>query len=322
MALELLAAICSGLLAGAALLLIMRTTRLRAADRITTLVERKVAPASGIAWSDVSLPRASTIPILSNYLTNSRWAKRTEGEIAQAGLKIRVGEYLLIRSAAGLTVFMVIWLLGASAVSFVIGLVCGALGFMLPAVWLSILRRRRVEKIGKQLPEALSMLANSLRAGFSFQHGLAAVCDQMEPPISEEFARLIVDMNIGATAEDALAGFLQRADSDDVNLVVTAVLIQRSSGGNLSALLDTVSETMRERERISGEVRTMTSQQRFSGTVLTLWPVVLLGIFALLNWPVTSLLFTSTVGLILLAIGGTLQTVGYLAIRRILDVEI
>ena len=117
-------------------------------------------------------------------------------------------------------------------------------------------------------------------------------------------------------------GLLERMDSEEVNLVVTAVLVQRASGGNLSEILDSVGEQMRERERLFGEVRTMTSQQRFSGTVMTFWPAGLLALFALINWGQTKVLFTTPAGLTLLGIGIGLQFLGFFTIRRILDVEI
>jgi tight adherence protein B len=98
--------------------------------------------------------------------------------------------------------------------------------------------------------------------------------------------------------------------------------VQRTSGGNLSEILDNVGENLREKERLVGEVNTMTSQQRFSGMVLTFWPILLLGFFSLINWDQTSLLFTTGVGLTMLAIGGILQLFGFFTIRRILDIEV
>ncbi|MDP9237331.1 MAG: type II secretion system F family protein [Chloroflexota bacterium] len=323
MSIELMAALTVGLALGSFALYFARQMQARPADlRLSRLAERPVAAHRGIAWDEIRRRGPSSLPFLRNLLTESAWSKRVTLEIEQAGLRLRVGEYLVGRLAIGLVVFVAIWLVGGNVISFVLGAACGFFGFMLPAVWLTIVRKRRIDKISKQIPEAVSMIANSLRAGFAFQHGIDMVAQQMEPPISEEFARLIVDMNVGASVEEALHGLLIRADSEDVNMVVTAVLIQRSSGGNLSEILETVAETMRERERLTGEVKTMTSQQRFSGTVLTFWPLLLLGLFAAFNWSQTSLLFTTNVGLVLLAVGGVMQIMGYYTIRRILDIDI
>jgi tight adherence protein B len=215
-----------------------------------------------------------------------------------------------------------VWLLGRSIPTFLFGAVLGAVGFMLPALWLSAERKRRRDRISRQLPEAAQMIANSLRAGFSFQHGIGIVAEQMEPPIADEFARANIDMNMGSTIEESLHALLARADTTEMHLVITAVLIQRTAGGNLAEILESVSEQIRERERLMGEVRTMTSQQRFSGLVLSLWPLLLLGGFSILNWDQTSLLFTTNAGLVMLAGAAGLQALGFITISRILDVEI
>lgn len=323
MAIELLAALAVGLAFGLFALYFARQMGARPVDaRISALADRPAAQHGGIAWEEIRRRGPSNLPFLRNLLTDSAWSKNATLEIEQAGLRLRVGEYLIGRIAVGLVVFTVVFLVGQSLITFVLGAVFGVLGFMLPALMLSVIRKRRIEQIAKQTPEAVSMIANSLRAGFAFQHGLAMVAQQLEPPIKDEFARVILDMNVGASVEEALQGLLTRADSEDINMVVTAVLIQRTSGGNLSEILETVGETMRERERITGEVKTMTSQQRFSGTVLTFWPLLLLGFFSLVNWSQTSLLFTTPAGLILLAVGATLLGMGYYTIRRILDIDI
>lgn len=323
MTIQLLAAIVSALAVGLLAVVVLRRQTLSAADlRLRRLNDQPKAARRGLSWDEVRRRNPSSLPLLRTILEDSDWARRTNLQIEQAGLKLRVGEYLLMRAGlAGIT-FLVVALLGRSAVTTVLALACGAVAFMAPAVWLGLMRKRRMDRFIKQLPEAVVMLANALRAGFAFQHGVTLVSEQMEAPASEEFTRVMVDMNVGAGVEDALAGLLARMDCEEVNLVVTAVMIQRSSGGNLSEILETVGEQMRERERLIGEVRTMTSQQRFSGTVMSFWPMGLLAFFSLINWDQTKLLFTTPAGLVLLGIGGGLQLLGYFTIQRILDVEI
>ena len=143
-----------------------------------------------------------------------------------------------------------------------------------------------------------------------------------EPPLSEEFSRLVTDVRLGASLEDSLTAMGSRVDSYDLDMVITAILIQRSSGGNLSEVLDNVAETIRDRERIRGEIRVMTSQQRFAASVLSLWPLVLGGIFFLLNPSLMSNLWTEPAGIVMLVIASTLQVLGFLTIRRITTIEI
>jgi tight adherence protein B len=264
----------------------------------------------------------STLPVLRDWLLSSKWALRMSTELEAAGLKLRVGEYVIIRFALGLAAFALMLFLVDSSIGVLLALVVGWLAFMGPSFWVRSVRRRRVEQITRQLPEATQMISNALRAGFAFQHGVQMVSEQMEPPIQDEFVRMVVDLNVGSSVEEALQGMLARCDTEEMNLLVTAVLVQRTSGGNLSEILDNVGDQLREKERLVGEVRTMTAQQRFSGMVLCVWPMFLLAIFCLVNWEQTSLLFTTGTGLSLLGLGFVLQLLGFFTIGRILDIEV
>lgn len=320
---QLLAALSVG--GAVALTVVWSVTRPRGPaveQRIRRLSDEPETANRGLSWDELRRRGPSSLPLLRDFLLQSDWAQRITLEIEQAGLRLRVGEYIIGRFALAFLAFVGISLAGRSTASLILGIGCAGIAFMLPAMWLNGERERRREKIARQLPEAAQMIANSMRAGFAFQHGFEIVAEQMEPPIADEFARAKVDMSVGSSIEEALQGLLARVDTDEMNLVVTAVLVQRTAGGNLSEILETVAEQIRERDRLSGEVKTMTAQQRFSGLVLSLWPVLLLGAFSLLNWDQTSLLFTTNAGLILLAIGAGLQLLGFITIRRIVDVEI
>jgi tight adherence protein B len=149
-----------------------------------------------------------------------------------------------------------------------------------------------------------------------------AAAQRLQPPLSQEFSRMVADVRLGASLEDALAAMGNRVGSYDLDMVITAILIQRSTGGNLSEVLDNVAETIRERDRIRGEVRVLTAQMRFAAWVLSLWPVALAGIFFLLNPDLMSNLWTEAAGIVLLVIAGVLQVLGFFTIRRIVAIEI
>jgi tight adherence protein B len=323
MGVELLAAVMAGVAIVLFAMYYTRQTAVRPADaRIRRLAVRPAVARRGLSWEEIRKQGPSSLPLLREALEQSAWGQRMAKQLEQAGLRLRVGEYVLMRVAAALVPFAVVWMVVGGGLGFLLGLVVGGVGFLLPAIWLSSVRGRRMAQLARQMPEAVVLLANSLRAGFALQHGIDIVSKDTQAPIAEEFARLMADLNVGAAVDDAMQGFLERADIEEVNLMVTAVLIQRTSGGNLAEILETVGESMRERERLTGEVRTMTSQQRFTGTVLTLWPLGLLGLFCLINWSQTSLLFTTGAGLALLGAGGVMQLLGYFTIRRILDIDI
>lgn len=323
MALEFLAAACTG---GALLLLVLRflprQVATPAAARLQNLSEKPKAERQGLSWDEIRRRGPSTLPLIRDSIINSDWGRRTSNELEQAGLKLRVGEYLILRFAAGFLAFALIAVLTRSSIGVLVGFAMSGLVWVAPAFWLRSARHNRAKKVAQQLPEAVTMIANSLRAGFAFQHGIGMVADQMEPPVSEEFLRVQIDLNVGASVDEALNGLLTRADSEAMNQLVTAVLIQRSSGGNLAEILDIVAEQLRDRERMSGEIRVQTAQMRFSGVIMSIWPMLLLGMFSLLNWDQTSLLFTTGIGLILLAFGAMLQLLAFFTIRKLLDIKI
>lgn len=276
----------------------------------------------GLSWDEVRRRGPSTLPLLRDLLVHSEYGQSVAVQLEQAGLKLRAGEFLIGRISVTAVVFMGVVALGRSAVSVVFALALATVAYILPSLWLRMMRQRRLDAVTRQLPEAATMMANGMRAGFAFQHGIAMVSEQMEPPIADEFNRMTLDMNLGSSIEDALLGLLQRVDTEELNLLVTAVLVQRSTGGNLAEILETTAEQIREKERLMGEVRTMTSQQRFSGTVMAFWPLILLALFSFFNWGQTKLLFTTGVGLVLIGVGAALQLAGYFSIRRILDVRV
>jgi tight adherence protein B len=265
----------------------------------------------------------SAIPALRALLSTSTWAERADFDLDRAHVNLRVGEYLLLRFFIGILLFaLTLFVAGGQTAGILIGILLALVGYMLPALWLALRRRRRLEAIDRQLVEGLTHVSNAIRAGFAMLQAFDAAAQRLKPPLSEEFGRLVADVRLGASLEDALVSMGNRIDSHDLYLVITATLIQRSSGGNLSEILDNVTETIRERDRIRGEVRTFTAQQRFAAWVLSLWPIFLAFVFFLLEPDLMSNLWTETEGIILLIIAGTLQVLGFLTIRRIIAIQI
>lgn len=265
----------------------------------------------------------SAIPFLRQALMTSTWADRAAIDLDRAHVNLRVGEYLLLRVLVGLLFFAFPLLFArGQVVGVLIGIPLGIVGYVLPALYIAIRTRRRVRAIDAQLVEGLTHVANSIRAGFAMLQAIDAAAQRIDPPLSEEFGRLVADVRLGSSLEDALLSMGERVGSYDLDLVITATLIQRATGGNLSEILDNVAETIRERDRIRGEIRTLTAQQRFAAWVLSLWPAVLALIFFLLNPDLMSNLWTEAAGIILLIIAGALQLMGFLTIRRIVAIEI
>jgi tight adherence protein B len=289
--------------------------------RIRTL--KAQGPAQGADARSLLRRSTSAIPALRRVLDTSTWADRAALDLERAHLSLRVGEYLMLRFFTAVLLFAIpLFVMRGRREGLIAAIPLALVGFMLPALYVALRKRRRRYAIDKQLAEGLSYIANSIRAGFAMLQAFDAAAQRLQPPLSEEFSRLVADVRLGASLEDALTAMGNRVGSYDLDMVITAILIQRSSGGNLSEVLDNVAETIRERDRIRGEIRVLTAQQRFAAWVLSLWPVVLAGIFFLLNPDLMSNLWKEQAGVVMLVIAAVLQVLGFVTIRRIVAVDI
>lgn len=273
----------------------------------------KDVQAAGAPWKEALLEN------LERYLAGRRSAEQIALRLRRADLKLQVSEYVVIKwvLAIGMGV------LGFTATGRVLFFLLGWIGgFWAPSAYV---RRRELERIkafNGQLPDALSIISNSLRSGYSFLQAVDVVSRELPPPISREFGQVIRESRVNIAVEDALLNLTQRISSDDLELVVTAVLIQRQVGGNLSEILDKISATIRDRIRIMGEIRTLTTQGRLSGWIISLLPVALGMILQLVNPEYITPLFRHPLGWFMLATGAIMQVIGLFIIKRIVSVEV
>jgi tight adherence protein B len=260
---------------------------------------------------------------LGQLLLGREWAAKTALNLDQADLHLRVGEFVALRIGMALLLFALVFVLIPSRpVALLVGLALGFVGFQVPVFLVRRRKQSRLNKLEGQLEEALNMTANSLKAGFGLLQSLELAAQQLEHPISTELERTLHDINVGSSTEDALLAFSERANSYDLDIVITAILIQRTVGGNLAEILDTVAHTMRERSRIRGHIRAVTSQQRMTGYILGALPIVIMGILALIANQYMTPLFTTVAGMVLLIVAGVMELMGILLIRRILAIEV
>ncbi|MDI6858751.1 MAG: type II secretion system F family protein [Dehalococcoidia bacterium] len=294
--------------------------------RLDHVVNR--APLAGsFVSSALRRTELSRFSFIADLLSGKEWVDSVARDLERADLKLRVGEYLSLRVAAALVLFAaVLVLMGSGGVNLVIALGVGAVGYMLPKFYLSRRIESRLSKFNDQLVEALGLVSNSLRSGFGLLQSLDLAAEQLAPPLATEFKQTINDVNVGASFEEALIALNDRVKSNDLDIVVTAILIQRTVGGNLAEVLDTVAHTMRERARIKGEIRTLTAQQRMSGYIVGGLPVAIIGILTLVGSMMgesyVASLFTTNAGRIALVAAGVLEGMGILLIRRILKIEV
>lgn len=239
--------------------------------------------------------------------------------MVRAGLPLLGSEFLAISAGGALLVFVIFALATRNPVT---GLL--ALLLFLAADFVFVQRRitKRLNNFQRQLADCLSLVANSLRAGFSFLQTMEIISREMEPPMSTEFERVMRDTSLGKSLDEALHDMDERVGSADFSLVVTAVLIQQQVGGNLATILDTIRSTITERIRIRREVNTLTAQGKMSGIVLACIPVALALFFYITSPEYLTPLLTTDIGKV--AIIGTvfLVIVGFIIIRKIVDIKV
>lgn len=267
--------------------------------------------------------RLSVIPVLDILFARSWRVNQMAVELDRADIRLRVSEYMAIRVAIAVFMFIIsLAIAGVSIQGLVIAVILSLVGYLLPRFYVRFRQARRLSKLEKQLPEALTIISSSLRAGFGFFQAIDAAARQMAPPIRVDLSRALREANLGASIEDALRALGERVKSPDLDLVVTAVLIQREVGGNLAELLDNVARTIRERERIRGEIKTLTTTQRWEGYVAALVPVALAGLLFLINPDYMMRLFTEPTGRLLLAAAVVWEFIGFFVMQRIVAVDV
>ena len=187
------------------------------------------------------------------------------------------------------------------------------------AKWLNA---RYVRKFDEQLTDALGTMSNALRAGFSISQAFESVAESDMHPISDEFALLLQQMRVGMSFDDALASLDKRIDSDDLTLVVTAIDIARKTGGNLTEIFDSISETIRARMRIERKVRTLTAQGRLQGIIVSLMPFFLCGVMTVMKPGMMIPFLTSLNGIVCLAGASVMVMIGWIIIRKIVTIKV
>jgi len=281
---------------------------------------------SGTSVVDVSTPGAlRQLPSGKSIIRNLIGENLRDSlavQLERADMTIQPSEYVIIRIALLLLGFAAPFALVGGLTGLIAGIVVGVVGYNLPKFYLKRRRNKRVAKLNAQLPEALTIISNSLKAGFGLLQALNSASEQLEHPIATELGRAIHEMNIGSSAEESLLALSERSSSYDLDIVVTAILVQRSVGGNLGEILDTVAETMRERIRIRGEINTLTSQQKLTGVVIGLLPLGIGVLFQIMSPGYINPLFTTTIGKVMIATACVLEVIGVLVIQRILDIEV
>ncbi len=255
---------------------------------------------------------------LSGDVADKKFATKVQRDLARANLKLRVAEYYYIRIGAMLGLGLLLAVLRDP----LSGLIGAFLGYMLPRMYVGRRIGGRLSAFNKQLPDTITLLSNSLRAGSSFLQSIELVSRESPAPMGEEMGRVVREVNLGLGMEEALANLVRRIKSDDLDLMVTAIGVQQQVGGNLAEILDTIAFTIRERVRIKGEINTLTAQGRMSGYLVAFLPIGIAVTLNFINPAFMQPLFTQLLGQILLGVGGVMMIIGFIAIQKIVNIKV
>jgi tight adherence protein B len=263
---------------------------------------------------------------LNRRVERSSIGEQLSKNLARADLKLKPGEYVALMVICAFIVGLLIWFIGHQNIA--LGLVGAIGGFFIPTFYIKQQQGKRLIKFNEQLPDMLNLMVNGLRAGYSTMQAMESISKELPPPLCDEFRRVVQEMQLGITMEHALDNLIRRIPSDDLDLCVTAINVQREVGGNLAEILDTISFTIRERVRIKGEIRTLTSQQMYSGRFLSLLPIIVVGILYLLNPTYMSEFFSQDsngsfpCGYLALGVAGLLIILGYVVMNKLGQIEV
>lgn len=257
--------------------------------------------------------------LIGNLSVFDKYKTKIQKELIKAHVLLKGEEFITISIICTIIFVLLFWLIFHNIF---VGFVFGILGWMSPRFIIKKIISKRIRMLNSQLADAIVLISNSLKAGHSFIQSIDMVSKEMAAPISQEFLKLQKEINLGYTTEQALDNLTKRVDSDDLELVIIAVLTQRQIGGNLAEILDNISDTIRERLKIKGEIRTLTAQGRVSGAIISSVPIGLAIILQIINPEYMSLLFSNKLGWAILGIAGLMQIVGIYSINKIIKIDV
>jgi tight adherence protein B len=312
------------LLGGGVLLLLLLIVGLVISLRTETQVEERLSryfEEQREAEKEKKAASSAVTEWLNKRMEKTPRGSRIARELARADIKLKVSEYFILLFVLMGGLGLLSYLIAPSPISILIGVVAG---YIFPQIYIKRKQAQRLQRFEAQLVDMLNLMVSGLRAGYSTIQALEAVSSELSPPISEEFRRVVQEIQIGIPMEKALENLLRRVPSTDLDFIVTAMNVQREVGGNLAEILDTISETIRERVRIKGEIRTKTAQARTSATIVSLLPVLL----SLYLWFVNRAYFMTffanglLCGILALGTAAMLVIIGYVVLMRMANIEV
>jgi len=264
-------------------------------------------------------PESFIVSRVDQVIQRQGFAQRLARDLARADIKLTAGEFLILQFLTTASGGFAGYLL--SGKSLLLGLVGLFTGYFIPRLWLNRRIAARLGAFNSQLPGTIDLLANSLRAGYSLLQAMDTVSREAPEPTATEFRRVVREVGLGLSPQEALGHLVRRMQSDDLELMVTAINIQHEVGGNLAQILESIAHTIRERVRIKGEIATLTAQQVVSGYIISALPILLGLVLYLINREYIMGMFEG-IFICIPIIGALMIIVAFLIIRRITAIEV
>jgi tight adherence protein B len=261
----------------------------------------------------------SSVPVLNRLLQQLKWATRLREFVAQAGLDIKPGKLVLLSGVLQLTGFLLARQLTGNLIIALASAVLGAVG---PFLFVAFTRARRLNAFERSFPEAIDLLGRAVLAGHSFTTGLEMIGTELAEPVAGEFRAVFDEQNFGLPLKDALLNLAERVPLLDVRFFITALLVQKDTGGNLAEILSNLSHVVRDRFKLRGEVRTRTAQGRLTAGILIALPPIMMFVLRFMNPDYENLLFTDPLGPYMLGLAAGLQVVGAALLWKIVNIEV
>ena len=255
---------------------------------------------------------------LGKNFTGLSFTKKVETELDKADILLRVEEFIGMNICVAIGGGLLVLLFTNNTSFALLGLLLGA---FLPSLFVYRQKLKRAEMLSEEIGESLTGMSNSLRAGYSFQQAMDLIARETQGPLGKEYRRTLREINLGVTTDQALQNLVKRVNNEDMELMISTVLIQRSIGGNLAEIFDKIAETIRQRIRMKGEIRVLTAQGRFSSWVLGAMPIVLLVVISMMNPEYIKMFFETPLGWGLLAYAAISEVIGFILIKKVTNIE-
>jgi len=286
----------------------------------SAFIEERLGITETAVQADAARVRRSPVgDAVERALASRGMGSEMATQLARADLKITVGEFMaatviLVIAAGGVAYFL--------KKDMVVTAGACLLGFFAPRFYVGLLRGRRMKAFSDQLGDTINLMVNGIRAGYSILQAMESVSQEMGPPIATEFGRVVQEVQFGLTLEHALSNMLRRVPSDDLDMLITAINVQREVGGNLAEVLDSISYTIRERLRIKGEIRSKTGQSRISGYMVGMVPIVLAVFIYLINPDYMGQMVTHPCGYVMLGTAVLGIVLGFVVMNKVMQIDV